>query len=40
MPIRGIDPAGPDFFAMVGDWVKAGNSYYLPQADLAPTKGM
>jgi len=37
MLIRGLDPAGPDFFAMVGDWVGAGNQYYLPLPDLAPT---
>ena len=36
MLMRGKDPAGMDFFQMVGDWVGAGNSYYVPQADLAP----
>jgi hypothetical protein len=36
MLMRGLDPAGPDFFAMVADWVGAGNSYYVPQQDLAP----
>jgi hypothetical protein len=35
MPIRGIDPAGPAFFAMVGDWAAQGNAYYLPLADTA-----
>ena len=35
MPIRGIDPAGPAFFQMVGDWVSKGNSYYLPLPDTA-----
>jgi len=37
MPIRGIDPAGPAFFQMVGDWVGRGNAYYLPLADTATT---
>jgi len=36
MLIRGLDPAGPDFFAMVGAWVGSGHDYYLPLADLAP----
>lgn len=35
MPIRGIDPAGPAFFEMVGDWVSKGNAYYLPLSDTA-----
>lgn len=35
MPIRGIDPAGPAFFQMVGEWASRGNSYYLPLADTA-----
>jgi hypothetical protein len=35
MPIRGIDPAGPAFFEMVGAWAAAGNSYYLPLPDTA-----
>lgn len=35
MPIRGIDPAGPAFFQMVGDWVSQGKSYYLPLPDTA-----
>jgi hypothetical protein len=38
MLIRGLDPAGPDFFAMVGEWVGAGNQYYLPLPDLAPVR--
>jgi hypothetical protein len=37
MPIRGIDPAGPAFREMMGSWVGAGNSYYLPLPDLATT---
>ena len=36
MLMRGLDPAGPDFFTMVADWVGAGHSYYVPQQDLAP----
>ena len=30
MPMRDIDPMGPDFRAMLGDWVKAGQPYYRP----------
>jgi hypothetical protein len=30
MPMRGIDPRGPDFVAMVRDWVGSGHSYYTP----------
>ncbi|MCI0545929.1 MAG: thioredoxin family protein [Candidatus Rokubacteria bacterium] len=30
MPIRGIDPMGPDFRAMVQAWAAAGNAYYRP----------
>jgi hypothetical protein len=37
MPIRGVDPAGPAFFQMVGDWVSQGNTYYVPLADTATT---
>ena len=37
MPIRGIDPAGPAFFAMVGEWTAQGHSYYLPLPDTATT---
>jgi hypothetical protein len=37
LPIRGIDPAGPAFFQMVGEWVSQGNSYYVPLADTATT---
>ena len=36
MPMRGIDPMGPEFRAMLTDWVGKGNAYYLPLAD---TKG-
>ncbi len=30
MPMRGIDPMGPDFRAMLAEWVGAGNPYYRP----------
>ena len=36
MLVRGRNPAGPEFFAMVGAWTAAGNSYYVPLPDLAP----
>ncbi len=29
MPLRGTDPFGPEFVAMVNDWLALGNSYYL-----------
>ncbi len=32
MPIRGLDPMGEDFMAMVGAWTEAGNVYYHPLA--------
>ncbi len=34
MPMRGIDPMGPEFFKMAGDWAAAGNKYYevLPES--------
>ncbi len=35
MPLRGIDPAGPEFFAMTSAWRKAGNQYYVPLPDTA-----
>ncbi len=38
MPIRGLDPAGPAFFQMVGEWVSQGNSYYVPLSDTATTE--
>jgi hypothetical protein len=34
MLIRGLDPAGPDFFNMVQDWTSTGNSYYVALPDL------
>ena len=36
MNIRGLDPSGPDFFKIAGDWVASGHTYYLPLPDLAP----
>ena len=30
MPMRGIDPMGPEFREMLGAWTKAGNPYYRP----------
>jgi hypothetical protein len=30
MPMRGIDPRGPAFISMLGDWIGAGNAYYRP----------
>ena len=30
MPIRGIDPMGPQFRAMLQDWTGAGRPYYRP----------
>jgi hypothetical protein len=30
MPVRGIDPMGPEFRAMLGAWVGAGHPYYRP----------
>jgi len=33
IPMRGVDPIGPEFRAMLGDWTKAGNRYYLPLGD-------
>jgi hypothetical protein len=30
MPMRGIDPRGPAFIEMLGDWIGAGNPYYRP----------
>jgi hypothetical protein len=33
MPMREIDPMGPEFREMLGSWVKAGNPYYRPLAE-------
>lgn len=30
MPMRALDPMGPEFRAMLGEWTKAGKRYYLP----------
>ena len=38
MRIRGKDPAGPEFFAMVTDWTTSGHDYYVPLPDLAPQR--
>ena len=35
MPMRGIDPMGPQFRAMLGEWTQAGQPYYRPLADTA-----
>lgn len=33
MPMRDIDPMGPEFFKMTKDWADAGNDYYHPLPD-------
>lgn len=33
MPLRGIDPMGPAFRAMLADWTGGGRRYYEPLAD-------
>jgi hypothetical protein len=33
MPLRGIDPMGPEFREMRDRWAKAGQPYYRPLAD-------
>lgn len=30
MPIRGLDPMGPDFVELFNEWVQAGRPYYRP----------
>ncbi len=30
MPLRDADPFGPEFATMVGEWLAAGQTYYLP----------
>jgi hypothetical protein len=30
MPLRGVDPMGPEFRAMLGEWTQAGHRYYRP----------
>jgi len=38
MPMRGIDPMGPQFREMLQSWVGAGRPYYRPLPDTAGTK--
>ncbi len=33
LPMRGIDPMGPEFAKMMAEWTAAGNSYYRPLPD-------
>ncbi len=33
LPMRGIDPMGPEFAKMMAEWRAAGNSYYQPLPD-------
>ena len=33
MPMQGLDPMGPDFRRMLGEWTAAGNPYYRPLPD-------
>jgi hypothetical protein len=33
--MRDIDPMGPQFRAMLGEWTRAGHAYYQPLADTA-----
>jgi hypothetical protein len=33
MPLRGIDPMGPEFRSMRQEWTAAGRPYYRPLAD-------
>jgi hypothetical protein len=33
MPMRGLDPMGPEFRAMLSEWRAAGHAYYLPLPD-------
>ncbi len=35
MPMRGIDPMGPEFRAMLTAWVGSGHPYYRPHPDTA-----
>jgi hypothetical protein len=35
MPMRGLDPMGPEFRRMVQEWVSAGHRYYEPLPDPA-----
>lgn len=33
MPMRGVDPMGPEFRSMLGQWTQAGHRYYRPLED-------
>ena len=33
MPMRGVDPMGPDFRQMLAEWTRAGHRYYRPLED-------
>jgi hypothetical protein len=33
MPIRGLDPMGPDFIDLYQDWVREGRPYYEPMRE-------
>jgi hypothetical protein len=33
MPMRGLDPMGPEFRRMLGEWTAAGHAYYRPLPD-------
>ena len=35
MPMRGVDPMGPEFRAMLGAWTQGGRPYYRPLPDTA-----
>jgi hypothetical protein len=35
MPMRGVDPMGPEFRAMLTEWVGRGHPYYRPHPDTA-----
>jgi hypothetical protein len=35
MPMRGIDPMGPEFRTMLQEWVAGGRPYYRPLPDLS-----
>jgi hypothetical protein len=35
MPMRGLDPMGPEFRRMVQEWASAGHRYYEPLPDAA-----
>jgi len=39
MPMRGMDPMGPEFRAMLQEWVGGGHPYYRPLPDTAGKGG-